>query len=239
MDDLSRHPVRDGFRQRGSEITRLETFTDAAFAFSVTVLVIAGGQVPDSFSALWESLEEIPAFAASFTLILMFWHGHVQWSRRFGLEDTRSVLLSAALIFTILTYVVPLKVMTGQFFAWVSGGWLGHPFPLEDIRDLPRLFVLYGIGFVAMTWVMGGLNHHALSQRERLRLDAREELLTRIARDQWMLLSLPGILSVGFASLTPPEIGVWSGFAYMILPIVMPIFGVRASRRIARLDGVG
>jgi hypothetical protein len=37
---------RDGFRLRGEEMTRIETFTDAAFAFAVSLLVIAGDTVP-------------------------------------------------------------------------------------------------------------------------------------------------------------------------------------------------
>jgi len=145
-------------------------------------------------------------------------------------------VLSSVLIFFILTYVVPLKIMTGQFFAWVSNGWLGVPFPLEDIRNLPRLFVLYGIGFTAMTLTMAGLNHYAWTLRAELQLDAREELLTRIARNQWILLAVPGFISVMVAALTGPRIGVWSGFAYMILPIIMPIFGVRAGRQLKALD---
>ena len=32
--------IVDGFKQRGEDMTRLETFTDAAFAFAVTLLVV-------------------------------------------------------------------------------------------------------------------------------------------------------------------------------------------------------
>ena len=34
---------KDGFKNRGAEMTRLESFVDAAFAFAVTLLVIGGG----------------------------------------------------------------------------------------------------------------------------------------------------------------------------------------------------
>ena len=233
MDDLSRHPVRGGFRLRGSEITRLETFTDAAFAFAVSLLVIAGGQIPDSFASLMESLKEIPAFLGSFALIMMFWHGHQQWSRRFGLEDGGAIVLSSALVFTILVYVVPLKVLFGQGFAWASGGFLGQPFPLEGVWQLTTLFVVYGVGYVAMTGLMAALNVYAWRHRSALRLDPREEFLTRVAIWQWCLLGAPGLLSIAVAGLLPPSIGVWAGFAYMLLPIVMPIFGITVSKRAA------
>ena len=39
--DLDSLPRLRGFRLRGLEMTRLETFIDAAFAFSVTMMVIS------------------------------------------------------------------------------------------------------------------------------------------------------------------------------------------------------
>src|SRR5690242_2680306 len=38
----------NGFRIRGSQPTRVDAFVDAAFAFAVTLLVIAIGHVPNS-----------------------------------------------------------------------------------------------------------------------------------------------------------------------------------------------
>lgn len=35
--DLTQLPVEDGFRMRGQQVTRLETFVDAAFAFASIV----------------------------------------------------------------------------------------------------------------------------------------------------------------------------------------------------------
>ena len=45
-------PRRRGFRLRGIQMTRLETFTDAAFAFAVSMLVIAAQQIPDNMASL-------------------------------------------------------------------------------------------------------------------------------------------------------------------------------------------
>ena len=52
-EQLASMPVRDGFRQRGEDMTRLETFTDAAFAFAVTLLVVGGGDsIPSDFDEM-------------------------------------------------------------------------------------------------------------------------------------------------------------------------------------------
>src|SRR6476660_6712393 len=100
-----------GIRLRGLEMTRLESFVDAAFAFAVTMLVIAGQQVPDNVVALLKAFRDVPTFAASIFVLGIFWRGHWLWSRRYGLEDTISIWISWTLIFTILVYVYPLKLV--------------------------------------------------------------------------------------------------------------------------------
>ena len=57
---LAALPVKQGVRLRGLEMTRLETFCDAAFAFAVTLLVIAGASAwrtaqPPSSAWAWSS----------------------------------------------------------------------------------------------------------------------------------------------------------------------------------------
>src|SRR5690606_32797830 len=89
---------------RGREVTRIEAFVDAAFAFAVTLLVISFDAIPDSAEALVEALKGVPAFAASFALLAMLWWTHADWSRRFGLDDGRSVLLSLLMVFLVLVY---------------------------------------------------------------------------------------------------------------------------------------
>ena len=50
MTDLPHWPRdRDGFRLRGLGMTRIETFTDAAFAFAVSLLVISTQAVPTNY----------------------------------------------------------------------------------------------------------------------------------------------------------------------------------------------
>lgn len=100
--NLDQLPRLDGFRLRGIEMTRLETFIDAAFAFAVTMMVIAAQQVPDDIDTLLAAFKHVPAFLASVLVLGIFWRGHWMWSRRYGLEDGASIFISWALLATIL-----------------------------------------------------------------------------------------------------------------------------------------
>ncbi len=57
------------FRWRGNEISRVEGFTDAVFAFAVTLLVVAL-EVPHTFDGLMDVVRGFPAFVICFTLLM-------------------------------------------------------------------------------------------------------------------------------------------------------------------------
>ena len=56
-------------RFRPAETQRLDAFVDAAFAFAVSLLIIAGGEPLRSFDDLLKALLRIPSFAAGFALM--------------------------------------------------------------------------------------------------------------------------------------------------------------------------
>ena len=57
--DLNALPRLGGFRLRGVAMTRLETFVDAAFAFAITMLVIATQQIPDDIETLLAAFKNV------------------------------------------------------------------------------------------------------------------------------------------------------------------------------------
>ena len=109
LDDLT---VENQFRLRGLEVTRLDTFVDAAFAFVLTLLVISFDDIPSDIPEMLAAAKRIPGFAASFAILMMFWLQHRQWSRRYGLENTGTILHSLTLIFVMLVYVYPLRMVS-------------------------------------------------------------------------------------------------------------------------------
>ncbi len=224
-------PVSGGFRLRGIEMTRLETFVDAAFAFAMTMVVISVNEIPGNFRDLLAALKGVPAFAASFALIMLCWAGHRTWSRRYGLEDGRTIALSLGLIFIMLVYVYPLRLMFSALFAWISGGWLVSDFTVRDRHEIIGLFVVYGVGYSAMAGSLALLFRHARSAAADLRLDAVERVLTDQQVTSWTVQAATGLASAAFAGLLPAAAGIWAGFAYCTLPATMPWIATRYGRK--------
>lgn len=220
---LSDLPRPGAFRLRGLEMTRIETFTDAAFAFAVTLLVISIDRVPTNLPELELALREIPAFAVSFGLLGLFWWGHHRWSQRYGLDDGPSLVLSLLLVFLVLCYVYPLRFLFGAYMNWMTGGWAS---PAADLGGSPgeveRLFVIYGVGYVAVSSCILMLNLHAWRLREALQLDSRELRATRREVRYWAIHGGVALFSISLALFGPvTEFGL-PGWAYLLLPVLLP-----------------
>lgn len=222
-----------GFRLRGLQMTRIETFTDAAFAFALTLLVVSLDP-PSSFSQLGTVLRGVPAFLLSASMLMMFWWGHHEWSRRYGLDDVWTLLLSCGLVFTVLIYVYPLRFMFQLMMTWISqmtGLPLGSGASITDYQDVNRIFLLYGIGFTIMSATLVLLNRHAWNLRDVLQLDVLERHEARAVTGAWVILMLAGLLSSVAALLLPPSFVGAPGWMYAMLGVAMPIYGQRMNRR--------
>lgn len=223
LDEL---PRLKGFRLRGMQMTRLETFMDAAFAFAISMLVIAANQVPDDIDALLGAFKNVPAFVASIVVLGIFWRGHWTWSRRYGLEDGTSILISWAMLVTILIYIYPLKAVFGSMWWLLSDGRLGHALGLKTDAQARSLFAIFAIGFTAIVLEILLLNLRAWQLREPLRLNEREKLLTRDDIAGWSIPVCVGIVSLVLALTLPIEHLAWSGWVYFSMAILVPLYGV-------------
>lgn len=229
----------DGFIERGDKVTRLETFVDAAFAFAVSMLVISVGSVPDSIAELKDALKNVPAFAASFALIMVFWRGHEDWSRRYGLDDPTTARLSILLVFLVLVFVYPLRILFGGFFAWITNGWLPTPVYIETLDDLRWFFGSFAVAFGSMGLLMAALTAHAQRCADALGLDAGERLATRMELWRWLLIPSVASLSLALTLLLQPGVPNWlgglPGMMYFLLNLSAPLLRVYA-RRVQRRD---
>ena len=88
---IRREAGEEGFSWRGEEVSRIESFSGAVFAFAVTLLVVS--------------------LAICFWLLLAAWFEHYKFFRRYGTSDSYTMRLSAVLLFIVLFYVYFLKFL--------------------------------------------------------------------------------------------------------------------------------
>jgi len=234
--NLDTLPRLGGFRLRGVEMTRLETFIDAAFAFVITMLVIAAQQIPDDIETLLAAFKNVPAFVASVIVIGIFWRGHWLWSRRYGLEDGISILISWAMIVTILIYMYPLKAIFSSMWYLLSSGRVGHTLGAHSASQVRALFAVFALGFIAIVLEVLLLNLRAWQLREPLRLNVREKLITLYEITGWSVPVGVGIIAFILALILPPEQIVWSGWIYFSMIILVPLHSAYRRRRLGEIS---
>jgi len=195
---------------------RLDNFTDAAFAFAVTLLVIGGSEAPTNSAMLMAAVAEVPAFAIGFAIIAMFWTAHVRWRGMRGEGDWRSVVLSILLVFLVLIYVQPLRAMARSLSTYLGGA--GTPFS----GSIPDLFLVYGAGFVAMALTMALL--FAEARRNRA-LDGPTQHALKGEVWIWVILVVTGLVSIALTRIG--GIAQFAPMAYATLPISIGLFSWR------------
>ena len=128
----------------GREVSRIEGFSDAVFGFALTLLVVSL-EVPPDFDALKQTLRGFLPFALTFALISWIWFVHYAFFRQFGLEDRLTIFLNSVLLFVVLFFVYPLKVIANSLVGFGQGTGL-----IMSESDGRMLMWLYSAGFVAM-----------------------------------------------------------------------------------------
>jgi hypothetical protein len=164
----------------------------------------------------------------------IFWRGHWLWSRRYGLEDGMSILVSWAMLVTILIYIYPLKAIFGSMWFLLSDGRFGHALGLRTDAEARALFAIFAVGFTAIALEIVLLNLRAWQLREPLRLNARERLITRYEIAGWSLPVAVGIISLVLALTLPIREIAWSGWVYFSMVILVPLHSAYRRRRLAR-----
>jgi uncharacterized membrane protein len=236
-DRLPLTPKREElFRWRGNEVSRVEGFTDAVFAFAVTLLVVAL-EGPRTFEGLLDVVRGLPAFVICFTLLMTFWNAHYRFHRRYGMEDMFTRVITMAILVLVLFFVYPLKFL----FTMVTVNLFGlemHDAPhLESLAEVDTLYLIYGIGFAGIWSLYGLLYLHAYRARQRLDLDACEVMLTRGSLMENAVYVGVCLLSVALALLT--DQGSLPGFIYFLIGPLMAFVGRRYGGRARALAAAG
>lgn len=213
-----------GFRLRGREITRLESFSDAVFGFALTLLVVSL-DVPKTFDDLVATMRGFPAFALCFLFLALIWNGHYRYCRRYGLDDGMARFLTCVMLFLVLFYVYPLKFL---FNFSITGLFDGSTHSASMTRSqFSALLVIYGLGFSAVYLAQTLLYLHAYRLRDALELTELEKFDTRYQIFRLVTLVTFGLIAALLACI--PVVRNWSSLVYILL---FPI--LRTSRMIHR-----
>ena len=208
-------PPEKHFRWRGGEITRLEGFTDAVFAFAVTLLVVSL-EVPHTYAQLITAMKGFVAFGICFALLVPIWYHHYVYSRRYGLQTFYTVVLNSILIFVVLFYVYPLKFLFTLVVDAFSGGRLGSAAGMISDADAPSLMIIYSLGYTAVFVLFSLMYFYAHKMRSQLQLNDYETMVTRQTAVNHLVIGSVGLVVVAAAMLLPLKYSGLSGFLYLL-----------------------
>jgi uncharacterized membrane protein len=230
------------FRWRGHEISRIEGLSDAVFAFAITLLVVSL-EVPKTFSELAETMHGFGAFLVSFLLLFAVWFTQYKFFRRYGLKDTPTVLLNAALLFVVLFYVYPLKFLFSFLIDRFTGGHGEVRLPngnvvamIENYDQMASLMTIFNLGYLAVFGVFVLLFWHAYRKREVLELNELERFDTRESIQESALNCGIAVLSLSIVVIGGSGRAGLAGLAYMLTPLVMTLNGTIMGKRRKKLE---
>jgi uncharacterized membrane protein len=214
------------------EVSRVEGFSDAVFAFGITLLVVSL-EVPKTFDELMLVVRGFPAFAVSFAMIFQVWWRHYRFFRNYDLEDSFVIVWTGVLLFVVLFYVYPLKFVWSLSFSGVDE----HRVAITAAQA-PLLFGIYGAGVIAVFSILAILYHHAYRLRDALGLTAREVVNTRVEVYRNLSVAGWGIASIAIAAITAllaPNLVGLAGYVYFGIGLSEWGFGEYRGRALKKI----
>ena len=221
------------FRFRGHEVRRIEAFSDAVFAFAVTLLIVSV-EVKKNFEELMVTIRGFFAFGVSFILLMMIWYEQNIFFRRYGLDDLKTIVLNCILIFLVLFYVYPLKFLFTLVFSNQIYGAGASPFVIR-LDDVPKLMIVYGVGYLLIYLLFALMYIHALKKSSELELNRGEIFETKTKLYKSFILILIGIASIIVAIIAPAENAGLAGLTYILIGPALSVFYTKRNRNRRRL----
>jgi hypothetical protein len=218
---------------RSHEPSRLETFSDAVFAFAVT-LIIVSLEVPKSFDELFETMKGTVSFAACFTVLFQIWNNQNLFFRRYGLNDSWTVALNGMLLFVVLVYAYPLKFLFGLLFYDNTYLVNGHRLEMISSIQTPDLMLIYGAGFTAIYLLFFLMYNNAKKRAAELKLNERELFETQTLAYINLICVCIGTIAMLLAWLLPVKHAGLSGFFYFTIGIAYSVWFSYRGRKAKR-----
>ncbi len=228
------------FRWRGGEVTRLEGIADSVFAITLTLLIVSSSQIT-GFNEVWLMVRDLPAFLASFALIMYIWLEHYIFFRRFGLIDGWSLFFNALFLFLVMILAYPLKLLTTFLWHLIIGVPTESLFALHEtgmaitqFEQRQYMMYFYGAAIVGIFGILMLMHVNAWVKRNRLELDKMERLITVQSLTHHALSTAIGLISIAVLWLTKNP-GI-SGVIYFLMPILHPLTSFVFIKKLNKID---
>ncbi|HYV93565.1 MAG TPA: TMEM175 family protein [Chitinophagales bacterium] len=220
------------FVWRNHEILRIEAFSDAVFAFAVTLTVVSL-EVPLTFHELMESMRGMFGFAICFVFLVLIWYKQYLFFRYFGLRDRTTIILNSILIFVVLFYVYPLKFL---FSLLTTGNVVNQDgtevHRISFVYEVKQLMLVYSAGFAAVYLMLFFLFLHAWNKRTELSLNNVELFNLKTEMFMNIIVSGFGVVVMLTALLLSDE---YAGNSWIWFLFIGPVVSVFYSRRFRML----
>lgn len=181
--------------------SRLESVSDAVFAFAATLMVVNIG----SNAAITSFKEELPnfiSFAVSFFVMMAIWKVHYNFFRRTDFIDNWIITFNMLLLFTVLFYIFPIRslITAGSGTARIT------------IDNFAGIFQMYSIGFTLIFLCFCLMYFRAFKKEKSLKL--------LFYSRHFLLFVIVGVVSVLLAIF---KVGLYYGVPGFIYAFLGPL----------------
>lgn len=200
-------------------VSRIEAFSDAVFAFAATLLVVSVGS-ENGTSILNIDWMVFLSFGVSFFVLIALWWLHYNFFRRTDYMDNWIVAFNAILLFVVLYYVFPLKSLINS--------WTGSI--RMNAEEFSSLFQLYSLGFLLIFSCFSLMYFRAYKKTKSV---ANSIILFFYAR-HFLIYVFVALLSMGLAKFKIGLTIVLPGIIYALLGPLCYWHGVDFEKRFKR-----
>ncbi len=212
--------------KRDHEIQRIETFSDAVFAFAVTLLIVSL-EVPHSFNELLVKMQGFFVFGICFLVLISIWNNQHIFFRRYGMDDFWTVALNAILLFIVLFYVYPLKFLFTLFL-----GEFGKSHMEIEAHQVPQLMMIYAGGFMVIYLLFFFMYFRALRNAKGLHVTAYQKFECQSSVYKELIMISIGLLSFIAALLLQDDQAGAAGYVYILIgPGINFLYYIRNKKR--------
>lgn len=213
----------------GRDVVRLQAFSDGVFAFAATLLVVTL-EVPSNYDDLLNALAGFPALAIAFAAIVSLWAIHRDFFARYPLGEPITMGINAMLLFIVLIYVYPLKLLAelaAHKFLRVGTPTVGTMTPAQ----IQGVYAIFALAVLLTCIAIAALHLRAWQLRDHLELDdrARNDLLGH--GRGYLAIGLVATLTIAVAAL---DLGTGWGLPIWMLLLLSPAAEWLARTRLHR-----